>query len=123
MGDAVAHDPKTLSALVLLLQKLIEDPVSQKNLLRLLRDLFAAESTRTALLDLLVWVFKDEDLARLTGQFLLKGLADEEARRMLDAQVAALVSKTVLDDEVQKSTGIGINKALRHSFLPSWLSP
>ncbi|CAK0798334.1 unnamed protein product [Prorocentrum cordatum] len=119
--NAIARDPETLAALVALLVSLIDDPAAQGKLLQLLRDLFVAESTRKALLDLLVWVFQDEYLCRLTGEFLLYSLDKDTTRPMLERQLAALVSATALDRKVQQDAGVFANQSLKDALLPRWL--
>ena len=43
--------------------------------------------------------------------------ADATAREMLDVQVQRLVRTTVLDDQVQRDTGVGVRAALRRAVL------
>ena len=49
-------------------------------------------------------MFSDIGLQETTGRFLLQSLNTEDARAMLEAQTAALVSATVLDEGVQRNT-------------------
>ena len=97
---AVARDEETVDALV-----------------QLLVELLAAETTRKALIALLIDAFKDEGLTHETGVFALNALDTEDARRMLDVQLARLVSTTVLDEQVHRDTAIGIRCAMKRALL------
>jgi hypothetical protein len=118
--DGVAKDPETLSLLVQLLQELLDDPTTRKNLLALVIDLIEAPFLRQALIALLVQCFKDDELLQVTGVFALEALDTPDARRMLDTQVQRLVSATVLDEQVQADTAVGVDAALRSALIPSW---
>ena len=69
---------------------------------------------------LLVQCFKDDELLQVTGVFALEALDTPDARRMLDTQVQRLVSATVLDEQVQADTAVGVDAALRSALIPSW---
>jgi hypothetical protein len=93
--EAVSKDPETLSALKVLLVQLLQ-----------------AESTRTALLDLLYYTFQDEKLCETTGAFLLRSLDTEASRKSLRAQTASLASDTVQDPIVQRDAAAAVNQIL-----------
>lgn len=82
--EAVSKDPETLAALQGLLVTALK-----------------TESTRAALLQLLVSVFQDEELCNTTGVFLLESLNTSTTMAMLNKQTAALVTATVQDEQVQ----------------------
>ena len=90
-----------------------------------MKDLLEDESTRATVIALLIAVFKDEELARVTGKFALEASGAQDSRRMLDAQTARLVSAIVLDKQVQADAGVGIGTALKYALLPGygWLFP
>mmetsp|Transcript_11667 Transcript_11667/g.37079 ORF Transcript_11667/g.37079 Transcript_11667/m.37079 type:complete len:287 (-) Transcript_11667:105-965(-) len=115
---AVSKDPETLAALVSLLTQLIQDETTRKQLLALVLYLVQDESTLKALQGLLMDLFKDEALTQRTGEFLLHALDTETTRRMLNEQVQALASATVLDRKVQQDAGTGARRALQHALWP-----
>ena len=117
--DGVAKDPQTLELLVELLQQLLEEERTRANLLTLVLNLLETESLRGALLGLLLQLFDDTDLKHTTGVFALDALYTPDARRMLDTQLARLVSATVCDPQVQADTGIGVRRSLAHALVPS----
>ena len=119
--DGVAKDPETLALLVELLQELLNDPTTRNNLLALVIDLLESPFLQKALLTLLRECFRDEELLHVTGIFALEALDTEDARRMLDRQLARLVSATVLDEQVQTDAGVGIDAALKNALLPRWV--
>ena len=111
-------------------QPFLHYPRRQADLLVLLQQLLENETTRAALLALLFDLFDDAGLAhkvrrrnrgctarlagpwcrtripssRQVGTFLLAALDTDEARAMLNAQTAALVSATVLDRQAPQRT-------------------
>lgn len=86
-------------------------------LVALLLELLAAETTRKALVDLLCAAYQDAGLQHKTGVFALEALDTDDARDMLDVQVQRLVSAAVLDDQVQRDTGVGVRHAIRRAVL------
>ena len=86
-------------------------------LVALLLELLAAETTRKALVDLLCAAYQDAGLQHKTGVFALEALDTDDARDMLDVQVQRLVSAAVLDDQVQRDTGVGVRAAIRRAVL------
>lgn len=101
--EAVARNEDTLRALVDLLKQLLD-----------------AKTTRSALIELLVEVFQDEQLLHKTGIFALEALDTTDARKMLDTQVARLVSAAVLDQQVQHDTAMGVRGALKRAVWDCW---
>ncbi len=120
--DGVAKDPETLALLVVLLQQLLEDETTRSNLNGLVLGLLQAPSIQSALLKLLVQLFEDPRLQHTAGVFALDALNTPEARKMLDAQLARLVSATVLDAQVQADTGRGIRTSIGQALFP-WRRP
>ena len=86
-------------------------------LVALLLELLAAETTRKALVDLLCAAYQDAGLQHKTGVFALEALDTDDARDMLDVQVQRLVSAAVLDDQVQRDTGVGVRAAIKRAVL------
>ena len=86
-------------------------------LVALLLELLAAETTRKALVDLLCAAYQDAGLQHKTGVFALEALDTDDARKMLDVQVQRLVSAAVLDDQVQRDTGVGVRAAIKRAVL------
>ena len=80
-------------------------------------ELLAAETTRKALVDLLCAAYQDAGLQHKTGVFALEALDTDDARDMLDVQVQRLVRTTVLDDQVQRDTGVGVRAAIKRAVL------
>lgn len=119
--EAVASSPETLEALNELLQRILRDPSTQKVLVDLVVYAVGTEQVRKALQLLAEGAFVDPHLQRLTGEFLLKGLDERHVREMLEAQTQALVRKTLLDESVQRATGIGVRKSLWYAAAPPFL--
>jgi len=116
----IANSPSTLTTLNELLQSLIRHERTQQDLVNLLIFAVNTPEVQAALLDLLQVVFKDEELQKLTGEFLLKGLDEKSVKKMLDDQTAELVRQTVADDSVQQATAVGLQRSLLYSITPSF---
>ena len=68
-------------------------------------------------------LFDEDELGRersVVLQEIGQALDTPDARRMLDTQVQRLVSATVLDEQVQADTAVGVDAALRSALIPSW---
>ena len=70
-----------------------------------------------SLVDLLCAAYQDAGLQHKTGVFALEALDTDDARDMLDVQVQRLVSAAVLDDQVQRDTGVGVRAAIKRAVL------
>ena len=115
--DGVAKDPQTLALLVVLLQQLLEDESTRANLVALVSNLLQTPSIQQDLVALLFELFADEELKLAVGTWALEALDTEDARRMLDTQVARLTTATVLDDQVQRDAGTGVRRAIKNAIL------
>ena len=115
--DGVAKDPQTLALLVVLLQQLLEDASTRANLVALVSNLLQTPSIQQDLVALLFELFADEELKLAVGTWALEALDTEDARRMLDTQVARLTTATVLDDQVQRDAGTGVRRAIKNAIL------
>lgn len=100
----VANSPSTLASLSSLFQQLIREERTQQHLIDLIVRALGSEGVRMAAVELLDVCFQNEELQVRAGKFL---------------KVAAKVA--VLDEEVQKSAGVGIQKALKSAVLPWWV--
>ena len=56
--------------------------------------------------------YQDAGLQHKTGVFALEALDTDDARDMLDVQVRVSAA-AVLDDQVQRDTGVGVRAAIR----------
>lgn len=102
----VANSPETLSSLSSLFQSLISEERTEQHLINLIVRALNSEGVRLAAIQLLQVCFQDPNLQSWGGEFL---------------KVAA--KNTVLDEGVQKSAGVGIQKALKSAVLvplPWW---
>ena len=97
----VANSPSTLSSLSLLFQQLISEERTQQHLIDLIVRALGSEGVRLAAIQLLDVCFQNEDLQLRAGEFL---------------KVAAKTA--VLDEKLQQSAGVGIQKALKSAVLP-----
>lgn len=97
----VANSPSTLSSLSLLFQQLISEERTQQHLIDLIVRALGSEGVRLAAIRLLDVCFQNEDLQLRAGEFL---------------KVAAKTA--VLDEKLQQSAGVGIQKALKSAVLP-----
>ncbi|KAL7429712.1 hypothetical protein ACHAXM_001844 [Skeletonema potamos] len=102
--STVANSPTTLASLSLLFQQLISEERTQQHLIDLIVRALGSEGVRLAALSLLDLCFQNEELQHRAGEFL---------------KVAAKVA--VLDEGVQQSAGVGIQKALKSAVLPWWV--
>ncbi len=100
----VANSPSTLASLSSLFQQLIREERTQQHLIDLIVRALGSEGVRMAAVELLDVCFQNEELQVRAGEFL---------------KVAAKVA--VLDEEVQKSAGVGIQQALKSAVLPWWV--
>lgn len=119
---ALASSPETLETLNALVGELLREPRTSKELVKLVELTLATPAVRSSVLDLLAVVFRDPDLQRLAGEFLLLGLDIPEVKALLERQAADLVRRTVLDEAVQRDAGAGVRSALGFAFLPGMLS-
>ena len=104
MLTAVANSPETLSSLSALFQALIEEERTERRLTDLIVRALGSEGVRAAATRLLDGAFRDPDLQRRAGEFLREA-----------AELA------VLDEGLQASAGVGIQKALRSAVVPPWM--
>ena len=103
--ETISRDPETLRALQVLLVQLLQ-----------------ADTTRHALVQLLLAAFADPELCAATGAFLLASLASPAAQAELRRQAAALASATVADEQVSGrggGGGGGGGGARRYGFGPA----
>lgn len=99
----VANSPETLASLSALFQDLIREERTERHLIDLIVRALKSEGVRDASFYLLDLCFQDPALQARAGEFL---------------KLAA--HATVLDEGVQKSTGVGIQQALKSAVLPRW---
>lgn len=99
----VANSPETLASLSALFQGLIREERTERHLIDLLVRALKSEGVRDAAFYLLDLCFQDPALQVQAGEFL-----------------KAAAHATVLDEGVQKSTGVGIQQALKSAVLPRW---
>mmetsp|Transcript_29633 Transcript_29633/g.46536 ORF Transcript_29633/g.46536 Transcript_29633/m.46536 type:complete len:399 (+) Transcript_29633:46-1242(+) len=101
----VANSPSTLASLSSLFQQLIREERTQQHLIDLIVRALGSNEVRMSVVELLdVSCFQNEELQVRAGEFL---------------KVAAKVA--VLDEGVQKSAGVGIQKALKSAVLSWWV--
>jgi len=93
----VANSPETLESLSLLFQRLIREEKTEQHLIDLIVRALNSEGVKLATLQLLNLCFQNEALQRRGGEFL---------------KVAA--STAVLDENVQRNVGLGIQQALKN---------
>ena len=105
MLTAVANSPETLSSLSTLFQALIKDEKTERQLIDLIVRALSSEGVRTAAIYLLDVAFQNPDLQRRAGAFLREA-----------AELA------VLDEGLQASAGVGIQKALKSAVVPPWMT-
>ena len=105
MLTAVANSPETLSSLSSLFQALIEEERTERQLTDLIVRALGSEGVRAAAMGLLDAAFRDPDLQRRAGEYL------REAAEM-----------AVLDEGLQASAGVGIQRALRSAVVPPWMA-
>lgn len=105
MLTAVANSPETLSSLSTLFQALIKDERTERQLIDLIVRALSSEGVRTAAIYLLDVAFQNPDLQRRAGVFLREA-----------AELA------VLDEGLQASAGVGIQKALKSAVMPPWMT-
>eukprot|EP00931_Biecheleriopsis_adriatica_P108592 TRINITY_DN82925_c0_g1_i1.p1 TRINITY_DN82925_c0_g1~~TRINITY_DN82925_c0_g1_i1.p1 ORF type:complete len:292 (-),score=58.42 TRINITY_DN82925_c0_g1_i1:4-879(-) len=120
--NAIAKDPETLHSLVDLLDQLLKNPGTRAALVEILVWTFQQDQILASLIELLMWVFSDQALTTKTGEFLMKALDDPSAKQMLHSQTAELVRATVLDQRVQRDTGVGIKAATLWATTPRVLT-
>lgn len=94
--NAVAKSPDTLESLSLLFQRLIWEERTEQHLIDLIVRALNSESVKLAALALLQSCFESEELQRRGGLFL---------------KVAT--NHVLLDEDVQKNVGVGIQQALK----------
>eukprot|EP00523_Entomoneis_sp_CCMP467_P007740 CAMPEP_0168734824 /NCGR_PEP_ID=MMETSP0724-20121128/9015_1 /TAXON_ID=265536 /ORGANISM="Amphiprora sp., Strain CCMP467" /LENGTH=507 /DNA_ID=CAMNT_0008781945 /DNA_START=73 /DNA_END=1596 /DNA_ORIENTATION=+ len=119
--NVIVNHPQTLKLLNDLVQQLVTHPQTQRDLVHLLVYAIGTPDVQRALLNLLHTVFRDEQLQRVTGEFLLKGLDTDSVKAMLDAQTAELIRGTVSDVSVQQATAAGVQKSLWYAVTPPFL--
>ena len=100
----VANSPETLASLSALFQKLITEERTEQHLINLIVRALNSEGVRDAAINLLDVCFQNPYLQTRAGDFL---------------KVAA--NATVLDDQVQRSAGVGLQQALKSAVLPWWV--
>ena len=100
---AVASSPETLASLSVLFQDLIREARTERHLIDLIVRALRSDGVRDASFYLLDLCLQDPALQARAGEFL---------------KLAA--HATVLDEGVQKSTGVGIQQALKSAVLPRW---
>lgn len=99
----VANSPETLESLSLLFQKLIQEENTEQHLINLIVRALNSEGVKLAAIQLLDICFQNEELQMRGGDFL---------------KIAA--TNAVLDEGVQKSAGVGIQKALKSVIHLPW---
>ena len=99
-------------------KKVTKDPETLSAVLQLLVELLEADVTKRALIKLLLETFKDEELCRVTGTFLLDSLNTETTREQLNHQTAALLLDTVRNKEVRVEAGAAVRSALGWAVVP-----
>ena len=99
-------------------KKVTKDPETLAAVLQLLVELLEADVTKRALINLLLETFKDEQLCRVTGTFLLDSLNTETTREQLNQQTAALLLDTVRNKEVRVEAGAAVRSALGWAVVP-----
>mmetsp|Transcript_20446 Transcript_20446/g.30988 ORF Transcript_20446/g.30988 Transcript_20446/m.30988 type:complete len:388 (+) Transcript_20446:127-1290(+) len=115
----VANSPETLNTLNELLLKLIQSPQTVKALVDLVVHALQTPDVRSAVMQLLEEIFRDKHLQQLTGDFLLNGL--NYHKDFLESQTQDLVRQTVLDQSVQRATGMGVQRSLWYAMVPPFL--
>jgi hypothetical protein len=101
--ETISRDPETLLALQVLLVQLLQ-----------------ADTTRHALVQLLLAAFADPELCAATGAFLLASLDTTAAQAELRRQAAALASATVADEQVSERAAMASAPPSQHAH-PSYL--
>ncbi|KAL7549940.1 hypothetical protein ACHAWF_013207 [Thalassiosira exigua] len=99
----VANSPETLASLGVLFRSLVSEERTEKQLIDLIVRALSSEGVRDAAIALLGVCFENEYLRGQAGEFL---------------KVAA--TETVLDENVQRSAGTGMQRALWGAMLPPW---
>lgn len=99
----MANSPETLASLSALFQKLISEERTEQHLINLIVRALNSEGVRDAAVRLLDVCFQNPELQARAGEFL---------------KVAA--NAAVLDRDVQKNAGMGIQQALKSAVLPWW---
>mmetsp|Transcript_15962 Transcript_15962/g.27201 ORF Transcript_15962/g.27201 Transcript_15962/m.27201 type:complete len:431 (-) Transcript_15962:24-1316(-) len=101
----VANNPATLASLSALFQSLISEERTEQQLIQLIVRALNSEGVHDAAISLLDVCFRNPELQQRAGEFL---------------KVAARA--TVLDEGVQKSAGVGMQRALKSAVLPPYWS-